>query len=146
MYPIDAYTLKLERFDDEARIPPYAILSHTWGESEVTFEHIRKLNELDGLGAWNIRKTCEQALKENLCYAWVDTCCVDKKSSAELSEAINSTFRWYRQSFVCYAFLQDVTHGGEDIFEDLTGARRSTRGWTLQELFAPPHMALYDQR
>lgn len=62
-------------------------------------------------------------------YVWVDTCCIDKKSSAELNEAINSMYKWYERAAICYVYLSDVS-GKEDI------AKSSwfTRGWTLQEL------------
>ncbi|KAL1595212.1 hypothetical protein SLS60_009900 [Paraconiothyrium brasiliense] len=91
-------------------IPPYVILSHTWGEDwdEISFEDIRT-----GLGrkkaAYSKLKFCaERAAEDGLEYFWVDTCCIDKNSSTELSEAINSMFRWYRESVKCYAFLSDV--------------------------------------
>ena len=103
MYLLKSNTLELEFFNDESCLPSYAILSHTWGQGEVTFEQIktmkgdpfgdetRKIQK--GPGYWKIKMACEQATKDGLKYAWVDTCCIDKKSSAELSEAINSMFR-----------------------------------------------------
>ncbi|KAL5905981.1 hypothetical protein ACKVV1_010394 [Pyricularia oryzae] len=36
-----------------------------------------------------------QVQRHPIPYVWVDICCIDKTSSAELSEAINSMFRWY---------------------------------------------------
>ncbi|KAK3301736.1 uncharacterized protein B0T15DRAFT_563241 [Chaetomium strumarium] len=69
---------------------------------------------------------------------WIDTCCIDKSSSAELSEAINSMYRWYVRSRACYAYLSDVT----DV-EHLGNSRWFTRGWTLQELIAPHNVEFY---
>jgi hypothetical protein len=91
-------------------IPQYAILSHTWEEEEVSCA-----DYLDGKhltshmkGYAKIDKTCEIAAEEGIQYAWIDTCCIDKRSSAELTEAINSMFRWYERAEVCYAYLSDL--------------------------------------
>ena len=51
---------------------------------------------------------CNQAKRDGYKYAWVDTCCIEKNSSAELQEAINSMYRWYSEAAVCYAYLSDV--------------------------------------
>ena len=67
-------------------------------------------------------------------YVWVDTCCINKESSAELSEAINSMFKWYKDSNHCVAFLSDVSGPGE-----IAKGRWFTRGWTLQELRPRPN-------
>jgi hypothetical protein len=84
-------------------IPEYAILSYTWGSDteEVTFENLKDGTGKDKAGYAKIRFCAEQAGCDGLRYFWVDTCCIDKSSSAELSEAINSMFKWYQQSSVC---------------------------------------------
>lgn len=163
MYLINAARLRLERFDDEAKLPPHAILSHTWGQAEVTFELFTSLPLESSAGLLKIQKTCEQALKDGIFYAWVDTCCcIDKRSSAELSEAINSMFRWYEGASICYAYLEDVTESNDrersiDAYgipselwaannvdeKSLAASRWFTRGWTLQELIAPMHLTFY---
>src|ERR1700722_5501352 len=92
-------------------IPPYAILSHTWAEDnseEVAYEDMIKGAGKDKPGYTKIKFCAEQAHRRGLRYSWVDTCCIDKTSSAELSEAINSMFRWYKEATVCYAYLSDV--------------------------------------
>lgn len=137
-------------------IPEYAILSHTWGSDseEVTFEDL--LN-----GAWGnkagynkIRFCGEQARRDSLRYFWVDSCCIDKSSSAVLSEAIISMFRWYRNAVKCYVYLADVSRPALDDSNELTQVfwestfRKSiwfTRGWTLQELLAPASVNFYSQ-
>lgn len=91
-------------------IPRYVILSHTWGDEEVTFEDIKRVNDEDvqamrGMG--KIRLTCRQALTDGYDWVWIDTCCIDKSSSAELSEAINSMYDWYARAVYCYAYLED---------------------------------------
>ncbi|KUI59526.1 Vegetative incompatibility protein HET-E-1 [Cytospora mali] len=87
---------------------------------------------------------CWQAAKDGLKYAWVDTCCIDKSSSAELSEAINSMFRWYQRSARCYVYLSDI-RSGPSWRDELARCRWFTRGWTLQELLAPRQIHFFDQ-
>jgi hypothetical protein len=90
---------------------------------------------------------CAQALKDCLDYVWIDTCCIDKSSSAELSEAINSMFAWYERAQVCYVYLADVQSNEvdpEDEDEDFRTSRWFTRGWTLQELLAPKFLMFYN--
>src|SRR5277367_6178490 len=84
-------------------IPRYAILSHRWEDEEVSFhdwQHSR--DEIKHRSGYvKIINACEQADRDNLEYLWCDTNCIDKRSSAELSEAINSMFSWYRNSQIC---------------------------------------------
>ncbi|KAI0190857.1 HET-domain-containing protein [Astrocystis sublimbata] len=131
----------------EPRVPKYAILSHTWEEEEVLFEDIQRPDKgEEKYGSIKVRAACELAKGQGYEYIWIDTCCINKTSSAELTEAINSMYRWYEQSDVCYAFLGDVD---EDKFSlsppgGLHKARWFTRGWTLQELLAPDYVEFYD--
>ncbi|KAI0433920.1 heterokaryon incompatibility protein-domain-containing protein [Xylaria sp. FL1042] len=124
----------------------YAILSHTWEDGEVTFQDwkdesiARKKPGFD-----KIDSACAQAVKDGLEYLWVDTNCIDKTSSAELSEAINSMFEWYQRATVCYAYLCDVDTWTPDESPN-TGFKNSRwfkRGWTLQELLAPKEVVFY---
>jgi hypothetical protein len=137
-------------------IPPYAILSHTWGEhgDEVTFKDVVESTGKHKAGYNKVLFCGQQAAKDGLQYFWVDTCCIDKSSSAELSEAINSMFRWYRDATQCYVYLNDVSVS--DSFENTespqstweTGFRNSrwfTRGWTLQELIAPVSVIFFSR-
>ncbi|KAL2062462.1 hypothetical protein VTL71DRAFT_6728 [Oculimacula yallundae] len=145
---INAHTLELELFADAAASDvPYAILSHTWTDDEVTFSDMQDLPIAMSKDSFaKIQKTCEIAISNGLQYVWVDTCCIDKSSSAELSEAINSMFQWYKKALICYAYLADVPAGGEiegsKVFRD---SRWFTRGWTLQELIAPTTLLFFDQ-
>lgn len=133
-----------------ASIPRYAILSHTWGqpdegEGEVTFEDMAnefwKTNPKKRYGANKIKMTCKLAEDEfKLSYAWVDTCCIDKSSSAELTEAINSMFKWYQKAAVCIAYLADWANDDTSF----SHCRWFTRGWTLQELIAPSEVLFFD--
>lgn len=142
---LNVKTMKIVEFVDK-RKPQYAILSHTWGENEITF----RMFDRDPEAKWRslkINGCCEQARADSLEYVWIDTCCIDKSSSAELSEAINSMFKWYQRAVVCYVYLADVEpHAFEDsrTHSPLNMSRWFTRGWTLQELLAPPCLQFYD--
>lgn len=96
---INTHTLDFEEFEGQ-NIPPYAILSHRWEEEEVLYKDVERGNTTTKKGWQKITRCCEQARKDELLYAWVDTCCIDKSSSAELTEAINSMFRWYQRAQV----------------------------------------------
>jgi hypothetical protein len=122
-------------------IPPYAILSHTWGpdHQEVTFQDIVNNNGRNKHGYQKIQFCGDQATKHGFQYFWVDTCCIDKSSSAELTESINSMFQWYEKAAVCYVALEDLVPERE-----LSHCRWFKRGWTLQELLAPKHVRFYD--
>lgn len=142
---IDTGTLEFTWFPKTP--PPYAILSHTWGPDEVTFADFTNLStRATKSGFTKIKQTCEQALKDGFSFAWIDTCCINKESSSELSEAINSMFRWYRDAAICYAYLEDAS---EKIKLPITSSssishcRWFTRGWTLQELLAPKEIVFF---
>ncbi|QDS76637.1 hypothetical protein FKW77_007995 [Venturia effusa] len=146
MWLLNAETLKLEEFLDDRRIKrQYAILSHTWEDEEVSFDEIHLEAAKSKKGYDKIRKTCRQAVADGLKYAWVDTCCIDKRSSAELSESINSMYRYYYNAHVCYAYLSDLAPGtGSPMTRRLRDCRWFKRGWTLQELVAPRSVTFYD--
>ncbi|RYC57715.1 hypothetical protein CHU98_g8496 [Xylaria longipes] len=142
---LNTTTLQLKDFIDDYHRPPYAILSHTWGEEEVLYEDIIKTVDdwRHRQGASKILGSCKVARSERYGYdwIWIDTCCIEKKSSAELSEAINSMFKWYACSEICIAYLADVRIDREP----LSRSRWFERGWTLQELIAPDNLDFWDQ-
>jgi hypothetical protein len=139
---INVQTLKLEEFFD-SNIPPYGILSHTWGLEEVTFQDLERPDHVQKTGYAKIKNTCKLVKVQSLSYVWIDTCCIDKTSSVELSESINSMFRWYQNAEVCYVFLSDVWSSDEP--EDLAKSHWFYRGWTLQELLAPTRLNFYSK-
>ena len=145
-------TIKLSSFNDDDSIPPYAILSHTWGNAEISLHDLlnyaeSKLEESEGYK--KISSCCALAAIEGYEYVWIDTCCIDKTSSAELTEAINSMYCWYQGAQKCYVYLADVCIGDDleyTMAEKAFGQSRwFTRGWTLQELLAPKNLFFYDQ-
>jgi Heterokaryon incompatibility protein (HET) len=135
-------------------LPPYAILSHTWGrdEDEVTFQDLENGSGTGKVGYAKLQFCGRQAKTDGLEYFWVDTCCINKANHAELSEAIASMFRWYRDAHHCYVYLSDVSfrnncssqpqQAWEPAFRN---SRWFTRGWTLQELIAPKSVRFYSQ-
>ncbi|KAK3331260.1 heterokaryon incompatibility protein-domain-containing protein [Apodospora peruviana] len=138
-------TLQLKSFLGD--LPKYAILSHTWEDEEVTFEDMKPGGSATSMkGYAKLQGSAALARSEGLGYIWIDTCCIDKSSSAELSEAINSMFAWYRDAEKCYAYLADVDEvtspEGQLSFR---ASKWFTRGWTLQELIAPLSLDFFGQ-
>jgi hypothetical protein len=138
-----------------SQIPPYAILSHTWRNDELTFsiwaDRERRLEYVGTQGYIKIQEACKVAANQPnwpLSYIWIDTVCINKESSAELSEAINSMFAWYQKAHTCYAWLDDITHdpATHPDPEALGRARWFSRGWTLQELLAPESVVFFDSK
>ncbi|KAI1871726.1 hypothetical protein JX265_005712 [Neoarthrinium moseri] len=135
---LNVHTLAFEEFH-RAQVPPYAILSHRWRDEEVAFNEIHTPEATTKAGYVKIWRFCEKAAELGFEYGWVDTCCIDKTNSTELSEAINSMFRWYQNSAICLAYLFDVTAEAyqESPSASLAQSKWFTRGFTLQELLAP---------
>ena len=148
---LNAHDLHFEEFYD-LDIPRYAILSHRWGQEEVSFKEMRKSDigsGKSGSGWDKIRSTCRLAMMNNFAWVWIDTCCINKDSSAELTEAINSMFKWYERADRCYVYLSDVYWDAHNAptsvqVERLRRSSWFSRGWTLQELLAPEHVYFYD--
>ncbi|KAL8883494.1 MAG: hypothetical protein Q9192_007136 [Flavoplaca navasiana] len=137
-----------EFFDSQT--PKYAILSHRWTDDEVSFQDFDRCKAEQRPSFDKISNCCSLAKKNGYEWVWIDTCCIDKKSSAELSEAINSMYAWYQKAGICYAYLADVLLI-EDEYGNLEDSRAQfhrsawfTRGWTLQELLAPGIVEFFD--
>jgi hypothetical protein len=133
----------------EDPVPRYVILSHTWGRDEATFQDIQDIDSQDMCAMrlngrefsypaapkfQKLVNSCMWAFRHDYKYLWIDTCCIDKTSSAELQEAINTMYRWYQHSQVCLAYLADVE---DEQWFYTNKSRWFSRGWTLQELLAP---------
>ena len=157
---VNRRTKVIEFHDDEAT--EYAILSHRWIDStEVDYEDMIDLAKMDRQeqneirdrpGYKKILDACKQAQTDGYEWMWVDgTCCIDKRSSAELSEAINSMYRWYGNARVCYAYLHDVdgssfpTWNGEKYPKSNGWPEWFSRGWTLQEMIAPRNLQFFNK-
>ena len=142
-------------------MPEYAVLSHTWGDDEISYLDLLYLTSdipaaagsiiqtllrspsRDSVGYRKVEACCKLARSRAFNWVWIDSCCIDKSSSAELSEAINSMWRWYHNAAECYAYLFDMPVQlfqfpiNGVAFEAFRRARWFSRGWTLQELLAP---------
>ncbi|KAI0380797.1 heterokaryon incompatibility protein-domain-containing protein [Hypomontagnella monticulosa] len=143
-----SYRMKSLRVDSVK----YAILSHRWVEGEeITYEKMLELSNdpnhpaRQWSGYQKIKQACDKALSREYRYVWVDTCCIDKKSSAELSEAINSMYGWYQNSSVCFVWLSDLSQNA-NIETELPRCVWFTRGWCLQELLAPRNIRFYNRQ
>ncbi|KAF4807356.1 Vegetative incompatibility protein HET-E-1 [Colletotrichum siamense] len=138
---LNCQTRQIEEFSG-TRIPKsYAILSHRWEDDEVIYQDLRTPEISTQKAGWRkIENFCRVALDNGYEYIWIDTCCINKEDLTELTEAINSMFKWYANSAVCYTHLSDITLGQP--FEE---SLWFSRGWTLQELIAPSRMEFFDK-
>ncbi|KAL8636605.1 MAG: hypothetical protein Q9228_006016 [Teloschistes exilis] len=151
MRVLNTRTLEFREVITPSILGKYAILSHTWGEEEISFHDFYKPKSRLLQGYEKIQRCCSVAHSDGYKYLWIDTCCIDKKSSAELTEAINSMYAWYSEAHMCYVYLSDFA--AEDQWRPFTTetpsykyssfnpdlfaqSRWFSRGWTLQELLA----------
>ncbi|KAI6022051.1 heterokaryon incompatibility protein-domain-containing protein, partial [Pisolithus marmoratus] len=155
---VDVEIEVLKKLDDEGT--SYAILSHRWG-AEVDYGEMTGLPAMEARkrevikrrdGYQKIIRSCKQAEKDGYSWLWIDTCCINKDSSAELSEAINSMYRWYRNAQRCYVYLSDVDASAFPTEQDFSKFGKSngwpvwfSRGWTLQELIAPKEVEFFNK-
>ena len=159
MWVLSTASAELHYFRDCAAVTGgYAILSHTWTQDpagEQSFQDVQSIikscknsgqNPRDHV-IMKIRRCCEIAESDGYDWVWIDSCCIDKTSSTELSEAINSMFNWYALAEVCYVYLEDVMRGDDPEDEDsyFQKARWHARGWTLQELLAPAFVIFFSK-
>ncbi|KAK0624309.1 heterokaryon incompatibility protein-domain-containing protein [Immersiella caudata] len=150
---INSHTLELKTFLGQD-IPPYAILSHTWDTDEFSLQDFQNGRNRDTKAFQKIFESCRLARDLGLHHVWIDTCCIDKTSSAELSEAINSMFQWYQNAEICFAHLSDLPLASQpssrgkppdvETQAELPRCRWFARGWTLQELIAPTTVHFLD--
>ncbi|KAK5709507.1 hypothetical protein LTR17_019734 [Elasticomyces elasticus] len=167
---LNTTTLEFEEFIDTKQVE-YSILSHCWSQDredpEVTHQaYLSKSYDANGAGYQKILRCCKLSKEQGLEYTWIDTCCVDKTSSAELSETINSMFQWYWDSAECYVFMNDMV---ADTLPEVEGIDKEghweqglqsadvndvygfvddrwfSRCWTLQELLAPRSVLFYNR-
>ncbi|KAF5368958.1 hypothetical protein D9758_003060 [Tetrapyrgos nigripes] len=129
-------------------IPRYAILSHTWEQEEVTFQDIQNLDIAKSkAGFRKVLGACARARRYHFDWIWIDSCCINKESSAELSEALNSMYQYYEDAAVCYVYLSDVSgeYHPRNEKSNFRDSRWFKRGWTLQELLAPEFVVFLDK-
>jgi hypothetical protein len=138
----DHGVLSLTTFNDED-IPPYAILSHSWGKDEVLFQDLVKVKYMAKTGYKKLVFCGQQAAKDGIHFFWADTCCMhDMLNSVEMQNDINSMFGRYQGAAKCYVYLSDVKKGSFD--QSLEKSKYFTLCWTLQELLAPKSVEFFD--
>ncbi|KAI1740014.1 hypothetical protein F4680DRAFT_130831 [Xylaria scruposa] len=163
MRVLDTTTFELQEaaYIEDFEKDGYAILSHCWiSNPEIVYQalpkHIEELRygkrPLSSPAVDKIHGACETARKEGYKWMWIDTCCIDKSSTQELRESINSMLKWYKDARLCVTYLFDVKKNsdatGENIFcsalEKNQPAKWFSRGWCVQELLAPKAVKFYD--
>jgi hypothetical protein len=149
---LNVHSFKFEVYE-HPNVPRYAAASHRWVEpTEATFSDVRKQRNTDTLGYKKVEGFASflRAHAPDIDWLWIDTCCVDQKSSQEVNEAVNSMFNWYKRAAVCIAYLADVRSSADTQSDDcMSEFQKSvwfTRGWTLQELLAPEIVIFLAQR
>ncbi|THV01254.1 hypothetical protein K435DRAFT_750421 [Dendrothele bispora CBS 962.96] len=154
---IDTHSVRLVHFEGTEPVPHYAVLSHTWGEgdSEVTYADLDERPEEERTkkkpGYQKILNACAQARLNGLDLLWVDSCCVDDTDEmevVEVREAVGLIYYYYQNSSVCYAHLDDMSDEPDSLavlsHQQFGQSRWFARGWTLQELLAPPEVIFFD--
>lgn len=128
-------------------VPPYATFSHRWLTDEVQYRDIERHTAISRTGYAKVKGAILQARQDGHDFLWIDMCCIDDSSSAELSEVINSMWDWYKNATTCYAYLSDVNSIPEEqAFEsEFASSLWFTRGWTLQELLAPRNVSFFNR-
>ncbi|KAL9625173.1 MAG: hypothetical protein Q9160_000575 [Pyrenula sp. 1 TL-2023] len=166
---LDVDDFKIKRRDDLQghyqlkKNGQYAVVSHRWTADEINLQDVQNFEEADknalrspeGIddeanpGFAKIARACYIAKSDGIPYVWLDTCCIDKGPKSDVTEtsrAIKSMFSWYKESQVCYTFLPDVCGRGRPCpgKRSFKESEWFTRGWTLQELLAPPNLQFFD--
>lgn len=148
---LNTTSLGFEEFFDRNEPPPYAILSHRWSDMEVLYHDYDQQTDWSGSakGYRKIYQCCELARQRNRKYIWIDSLCIDKRNTHEVTESVNSMWRYYTNAIECYAYLVDVPPFAAEKRERLRNwnGRPSEwfrRGWTLQELLAPQAVLFCD--
>ena len=153
---INVDTFKQQDRFEHNRNPPYAILSHRWGEHEVSYQAYMDTSQTDlhrrlsipgtgqNAGFSKIAGACAQAREAGLEWLWVDTCCIDKFNNTELSRSINSMFKWYESAQVCFVYLADVDSRQPGVANAIQHSEWFRRGWTLQEMLASKDLQFFD--
>lgn len=147
---LNTNTGKFEEFLEESK-PTYAILSHRWSNDECSLQEFVEGQKTHSAGYEKIQSFCKfvRGQRHSYEWVWVDTCCIDKKSSAEVTEAINSMYEWYRKAKACFVYLKDLPPKRQASADERRVAFGSSdwfrRGWTLQELLAPARVDFCDR-
>ncbi|KAG2749101.1 hypothetical protein P692DRAFT_20496396 [Suillus brevipes Sb2] len=139
--------LRTERIKDVvARYFRCVLLSHRWEGTEALLHDIQdkvvyELNELGGIA--KLQSFCKIVRDAGYLWAWMDTCCIDRRSNTELQESVNSMFVWYHHSALTIVYLCDVPPSSKP--GALARSVWNERGWTFQEFVAPKVVIFYQK-
>jgi hypothetical protein len=128
-------TFECEQFTND--VPKYAVGSHRWSHDEALLDDVRASRNPHGPGFRKLRAFAN-FMKDNLPtvhHLWIDTCCIDHQDAEEVSQSLNSMFKWFRNAEICLAYLADVEDAADR--EQFRHSVWFTRCWTLQDLLAP---------
>ena len=124
------------------------MFSHTWEGKEPTLRDVNLVDSVwkldDSLLNVKLRQFCTTASKDYR-WAWSDTCCIDKETSAILSQSLIAMYTWYEKASETVVYLADVLSSAELSDLALTNSRWMTRAWTLQELLASKVIRFYNR-
>ena len=125
----------------------WIMFSHTWEGKEPTFWDVNLVDSVWKLDKSplneKLRQFCQTAREDGYRWAWSDTCCIDKGTSAILSQSLTSMYSWYEEAAETLVYLADVLSSSQ--LGALTKSRWMTRAWTLQELLASKIIRFYDR-
>ncbi|KAG9241956.1 hypothetical protein BJ878DRAFT_536190 [Calycina marina] len=126
MILLDSNTLRLTDFFLRD-VPEYVILSHTWGEGEVSFQDFQDLKKI----------------RERQDFKNLEQCCKKAKSDG-LQWVINSMFRYYSEAAeICYAYVEDTDSSVARKHGSLVGIQLCVwfeRGWSIPSMLIAPEI------
>ncbi|KAF8554885.1 hypothetical protein OG21DRAFT_1508408 [Imleria badia] len=148
----DTTVTKIDRAHIRQSVAKYfkwVMFSHTWEGKEPTFKDVNLVDSVWELDESplneKLRQFCTTAREDGHRWAWSDTCCIDKDTSAILSQSLISMYTWYEKAAETLVYLADVLPTAELGDLALTKSRWMTRAWTLQELLASKVVRFYNR-
>lgn len=145
MWLINTSTLELHEFSRST--PSYATFSYVTDENEASFEDLAQAQKdrcKDSIKI--IERACDQARIAGYEWLWNHAACVDKRSCAAQSEAINSLPRIYRDCEHSIVYLEDLYHDqfeDEQIGERLAACRWIKNIWAIPQIVFPREVYFY---
>jgi hypothetical protein len=146
-------SLGLTKALDPKEVPQFAILSHTWSseeDDEVSYQDFVGNTMSTKTGYQKLIFLMARAHSDGLEYAWLDTCCINRDSEAEVSETVRTMYQWYGKASKCYVYLSDLapqydisSEASATDLQAILDCRWFQRGWTVQELLAPSIVEFY---
>ncbi|KAK6435197.1 hypothetical protein LTR95_008617 [Oleoguttula sp. CCFEE 5521] len=125
----------------------YAILSHRWHAKEISYQQLESAEKIARSITLphfaKIQSACAKAASLGYQWLWIDTCCINKQDNAELTESLNSMYKWYNVDHITAKGPTPFAVAATDESK-VPESEWFTRGWTLQELLACKTARFYD--